>query len=157
MHEPTDEWLETTLRAALAPEPAPSQEALDFALGLTRLLPRPSRPSLIARLVSGGQALATARGTEAQQRLYETDQHLITLWDESDRPATRYLIGQVYAKDSGPLVPESVTLYSGTSTEQAAQQEGSEFHVAGVAPGTYALRCTLESIDILLPEVEVGY
>jgi hypothetical protein len=157
MNEFTDEWLETTLCMALAPEPAPSGEALGFALGLARLLPQPSRPSLIARLVSGGQPLATARGGEAQQRLYETDQHLITLWDETDRHATRYLIGQVYEKEKGPLVPESVTLFSGSSTEQAAQQEGSEFHVTRVAPGTYTLRCTLESADILLPEVEVGH
>ena len=35
----------------------------------------------IARLVSGGPSLATARGGEAQQRLYETENHLITLWD----------------------------------------------------------------------------
>ena len=34
MDEFTDEWLETTLRSALELEPAPSVEALDFALGL---------------------------------------------------------------------------------------------------------------------------
>lgn len=156
MDEFTDEWLETTLRTALAPEPAPSAEAVDFALGLARLLPQPSRPSLIARLVSGGLPLATARGGEAQQRLYETETHLITLWDEAEQGARRYLIGQVYDKASGPLVPEAVTLLSTQSSEQTARQEGSEFHVAGVAPGTYALRCALAHVDILLPEVEVG-
>ena len=156
MDEFTDEWLETTLRSALEPEPVPSAEALSFALGLARMLPRVHRPSLLAHLVSGGQPLATARGGEAQQRLYETESHLITLWDETDSGASRYLIGQVYAKNNGPLVPESVTLFSVQSPQKNARQEGSEFHVAGVAPGVYALRCALESADILLPEVEVG-
>ncbi|WP_309719513.1 hypothetical protein [Armatimonas sp.] len=156
MDDFTDEWLETTLRAALAEEPAPSQETLTFAVGLARMLPRADRPSLLARLVSGGQTLATARGGEAQQRLYETDQHLITLWDEADSGASRYLIGQVYEKNNGPLVPESVMLFSAQCVEKNARQEGSEFHVAGVAPGVYALRCSLATADILLPGVEVG-
>ncbi len=156
MDEFTDEWLETTLRSALEPQPVPSVEALDFALGLARMLPKNHRPSLVARLISGGQPLATARGVEAQQRLYETDSHLFTLWDEADSGASRYLIGQVYAKNNGPLMPESVTLFSVQSAETSARQEGSEFHVAGVVPGVYALRCALESTDILLPEVEVG-
>ena len=156
MDEFTDEWLEAMLRAALAEEPAPSQETLAFSVGLARLLPRADRPSLIARLVSGRQTLATARGGEAQQRLYETEAHLITLWDEADSGASRYLIGQVYAKENGPLVPGSVTLFSAQHVETSARQEGSEFHVAGVAPGVYALRCSLASADILLPGVEVG-
>lgn len=156
MDEFTDEWLETTLRAALAEEPAPSPETLAFSVGLARLLPRVDRPSLLARLISGGQPLATARGGEAQQRVYETDSHLITLWDEADAGTSRYLIGQVYDKASGPLIPEAVVLFSARQAETSAQQEGSEFHVAGVAPGTYSLRCALESADILLPEVEVG-
>jgi hypothetical protein len=156
MDEFTDAWLETTLRAALAEEPVPSQETLAFSIGLARMLPQPSRPSLIARLVSGGQTLATARGGEPQQRLYETETHLITLWDEAELGAKRYLIGQVYAKESGPLVPEQVVLFSTQSPEQHAHQEGSEFHVPGVVPGTYVLRCALAGADILLPEVEVG-
>ena len=156
MNEFTEEWLEETLRTALLPEPAPSAETLAFAVGLARLLPQRNRPSLLARLVSGSQTLAHARGSEAQQRLYETDQHLITLWDETDTNATRYLIGQVYEKSSGPLVPESVTLFSPQNAQQSARQEGSEFHMAQVAPGTYALRCALESVDIVLSEVEVG-
>ncbi len=156
MDEFTDEWLETTLRAALAEEPVPSQETLAFSVGLARMLPRAERPSLIARLVSGGQTLATARGGEAQQRLYETDQHLITLWDEADSGASRYLIGQVYAKASGPLVPESVLLFSAQQAEIDARQEGSEFHLAGVAPGVYGLRCSVAGTDILLSGVEVG-
>lgn len=156
MEKFTDEWLETTLRRALAEEPRPSQDAVGFALGLARMLPKPSRPSLLARLVSGGQPLATARGGEAQQRLYETDSHLITLWDEADAGTSRYLIGQVYDKVTGPLVPTTVTLLSAHSPEQEARQEGSEFHVAAVAPGTYALRCALLDTDILVPEIEVG-
>lgn len=156
MDEFTDEWLETTLRAALVEEPAPSAEALAFACGLARMLPQPERPSLIARLTSGGQAPATARGSEAQQRLYETDQHLITLWDEADRQSTRYLIGQVYDKTTGLLAPESITLIAPHCPKRVAQQEGSEFHVAEVLPGTYTLHCALPETDILLPEVEVS-
>ena len=156
MHEWTEQGLEETLRRALAREPEPSAETVAFAVGLARLLPRPNRASLVARLVSGGQPLAMARGGEAQQRLYETDQHLITLWDEADSGASRYLIGQVYAKENGPLVPGSVTLFSAQHVETSARQEGSEFHVAGVAPGVYSLRCSLASADILLPGVEVG-
>ena len=156
MHEWTEQGLEEMLRRALAREPEPSAQTLAFAVGLARLLPRENRASLVARLVSGGQPLAMARGGEAQQRLYETDQYLITLWDEADSNATRYLIGQVYEKASGPLVPHAVTLFSPPSAERGARQEGSEFHFSQVAPGTYALRCALESADILLPGVEVG-
>ncbi len=156
MEEFKDEWLETMLREALTEEPAPSQQTLAFSVGLARMLPQSDRPSLIARLITGGQALATVRGGEAQQRLYETDGHLITLWDEVDSGASRYLIGQVYEKGRGPLVPESVTLFSAQHADRGAQQEGSEFHMAGVVPGVYALRCALASTDILLPGVEVG-
>ena len=84
MDELFEEELEKGLRGALALTATPSVETLRFAVGLARLLPHPTRPSLIARLVSGGQPLAAARGGEAQQRLYETDRHLITLWDEAD-------------------------------------------------------------------------
>jgi hypothetical protein len=154
MDEFTDEWLEARLRAGLATEPAPSQETLAFAVGLARLLPKTSRPSLVARLVSG--SLATARGGEAQQRLYETESHLITLWDEGDSGASRYLIGQVYAKNSGPLVPESVMLFADKQKEFNARQEGSEFHLARIAAGRYTLRCALADADIVLPDVEVG-
>ena len=148
--------LEATLKTALAPEPAPSAEALSFAVGLARMLPQPQRPSLMARLVSGGQQLATARGGESLQRLYETESHLITLWDEADSGASRYLIGQVYDKASGPLVPESVTIFATHLAEKNARQEGSEFHLPQVAPGTYVLRCSLKSAEIVLSEVEVG-
>lgn len=156
MEEFTDEWLETTLRATLAPEPMPSEEAQAFALGLTRLLPRPERPTLLARLLPSGQPLASARGSEAQQRIYETDQHLLTLWDETDTGESRYVIGQVYDKTHGPLHPQEVAFFSPHSPERHARQEGSEFHLEKVAPGTYALRCSLPELDILVTGVEVG-
>lgn len=147
---------------ALAPLPSPSPEALAFSKGLARLLPRTEPPTqrvpLIARLVSGTPALAAARGHlgSAHQQLYETDDYLITLWDEADGGATRYLIGQVYARQGTSVVPQEVTLLPCAGESQVAQQEGSEFHVAGVLPGTYLLHCALETADLYLPEVEVG-
>ena len=150
---------------ALAPLPSPSPEALAFAKSLARLLPRtePSaqRVPLIARLVSGSAppALAGARGHQGSsiQRLYETDDYLITLWDEADSGATRYLIGQVYARQGTSVVPQEVVLLPREGSVQRAEQEGSEFHAAGVAPGTYLLHCTLETVDLYVPEVEVGF
>lgn len=154
-------WLGEAL-PALAPLPPPSDAALRFARGLARLLPqpepRPERVSVLARLVPGsGGAPLTARGAGTVQRLYETDEHLITLWDEADRAGTRYLIGQVYAREGSPLVPEAVVLLPQEGAGRTAEQEGSEFHAAGVPPGTYLLQCTLAAVEIYLPEVEVGF
>lgn len=153
-------WLATTL-SALTPPPAPSPEALAYTQGLARLLPgataAPGRVPLIAWLVSGGApAVAMARGGGAVQRLYETEHHLITLWDEADHAATRYLIGQVYDRDKGPLVPRAVSLLPTHGDALQAEQEGSEFHLAQVAAGTYLLHCELENTDLYLPGVQVG-
>jgi len=158
--EEAQSWLKATL-PALAPPPTPSPEVLAYAQGLARLLPQasaaPRRVSLIASLLSGGAPLATARGASAVQRLYETDQHLITLWDEADSAGTRYLIGQVYDKAQGPLIPQTVTLLPTHGEPREAQKEGSEFHAPRMATGTYLLRCVLESIDLYVPGVEVGH
>ena len=160
----TLQWLGTAL-PALTPLPSPSPQALAFTQGLARLLPGalspPGRVPLIARLLSvgGTPTLVGARGAKsgAVQRLYETDDYLITLWDEADHGATRYLIGQVYDRQSGPVVPQTVVLTPRRGTAKTVQQEGSEFHAAGVAPGTYLLHCALETADIYLPEVDVGF
>ena len=160
----TLQWLGNAI-PALAPLPGPSPEALAFSNGLVRLLPKPEsvstgRVPLIARLISGGgtPALAGARGHHSSsiQRLYETDDYLITLWDEADGGATRYLIGQVYARQGESVAPQEVVLLPREGESQVAEQEGSEFHAAGVPPGTYLLHCALETADLYVPEVEVG-
>ena len=167
----------------------PSPAALDYARGLARLL----RPATgggaaairrhVARLVSGGTprpaAAAGARGSAAApavQRVFETDDHVISLWDEPDEDggavggggaARRYLIGQVYARGVGPdadraaLEFRSVVLLpapAGSGDMREAEREGDEFHFGDVAPGVYLVRCVLSAGDeeILLPRVEVG-
>lgn len=163
-------WIEGTLGAfpaSFAPVPEPSADALAYVKSLARLLQPPAGRGEnlvrhIARLVFDGgspRAPAEARspGAPAAQRVFETEVHLITLWDEPEEAADqRYLIGQVYARSGTALPPRSVSLLLADAPEREAEIEGSEFHLPGVAPGVYLIRCRLDAAEVLLPRVEVG-
>lgn len=150
--------LEALLSDALAPTPTPSPQTMAYVRGLARLL-RPDRPApKVAWLSSvGGLVAAGARGAAAgAQRVYETDQHVVTLWDEAEDAGRHYVIGQVYARSGGAMTPRAVALLLPDDTERAASCEGTEFHLTDVAPGTYLIRCTLDADELIIPGVAVG-
>ena len=164
----------TALRDALTPPLAPIPAAARlYARALGRLT-RPDSDETtgflkrVARLVFDGGRPApnlAYRGAEGSavrtgvQRLYETEEHLVMLWEERTQLGSSYLIGQIYQRLDGVcLTQASVVLtatHSGT-TQTARQQEG-EFHVEDVAPGMYLIECWLDSgADIVLRDVRVG-
>lgn len=155
-------WLARTI-PALAPPPTPSPAARAYVQSLARLLPRPEpRPNLVRYIAEAlapslrpAAIPAGARGGRTLQRLYETDAHLLTLWDEPDDTAGRYLIGQVYAREGGPLLPRDVVLL-GAGATRSADCEDSEFHLSAVPPGAYVLRCELDAAEIYIPRLVVG-
>lgn len=161
-------WIEETLGAlpaASAPVPEPSADTLDYVRSLARLLRPAGRGDglvrHVARLIFDGgapRAMAEARSViaPAAQRVFETEAHLITLWDEPEEADQRYLIGQVYARAGAALLPRSVSLLLPDAPEREAAIEGSEFHLPGVTPGIYLIRCRLDTAEVLLPRVEVG-
>ena len=71
--------------------------------------------------------------------------------------AGSYVIGQVYARQKSEcLMPESVLFTATDGATWTAQQEGSEFHVAGLAPDKYLIQCWLDEGEVLLPSVPIG-
>lgn len=160
-------WLSEFLPAlpdAVSQDLAPSPAAITFANRLANLLPKPEPSGLtrfIAQLASqSGMALATAgaRGISlpAVQRVYTTERHLITLWDEPEDGNHRYLIGQIYSQSGNALYPQSVQILRPGALEQEAVQEDNEFHLAGITAGSYLLRCRFDTEEIIVPEIEVG-
>lgn len=150
--------LETLLGHALTSAPSPSTEAMAYVRSLARLL-HPDPPArTVARLaVVGGLVAAGARGGGGgAQRVFETDDHVVTLWDEVEDAGSHYVIGQVYARGGGALVPRAVHLLLPDASERAAACEGSEFHMEGIAAGTYLIRCTLDDAELIVPGVAVG-
>lgn len=150
------------LSDALAPPPTPSLASRRYVQSLARLLrpePRETLLQKVARLVTvgGGLAPVGARGTAAgAQRVFETEEHLVTLWDEAEDADRHYLIGQIYARGGGALVPCAVHLLLPDNTERDATCEGTEFHLGGIAAGVYLVRCTLDTQEVLIPGVTVG-
>jgi len=155
---PSADALAYVHRLARLLQPVKEVEAVGAAGRLTRF---------VARLVAGGTPprpiAAGARGggdSEPVQRVYRTEAHLITLWDEPEDNSgiDRYLIGQVYGDDGAARIPRSATLLLSDAAEREAQREGSEFHLAAIPPGQYLVRCVLLDTDeeIFLPGVRVG-
>jgi len=168
------------LRGELASsDQAPSDHSRAFARNLSRLrhpntpatdpgthlgLPIPAITRFVARLVeqpalaSAGSRLLSA--STSVQRLYETTDHLATLWEERlSGERACYIIGQIYSwEDNVYLIPDSVLfteLSSGAS--QWAVLEESEFHVPHLLPGSYTVQCWLNETDVLtLPNVSIG-
>jgi len=156
------------LPAALT-EAAPGQTSLAYVHSLARLLrpePQPTASEWIRhiarRVLGASHHMAPAPGARGGssapvQRLFETESHLITLWDEPDIAPNRYLIGQVYRRAGAAVAPISTTLVLPDASERLAAREGSEFHLAAVPPGVYLITCRLETAEeILVPGVEVG-
>jgi hypothetical protein len=161
-------WLKLflpALKAAVAePPPAPSPEALArvrrFARSGTESSPFAGFAVLVARLVFDGRSSAPV-GTrssegEAFQRVYETDDHVINLWEE---PASRtsYVIGQVYAREDGAsLIPASVIGTESEGARWSAEIQDSEFHFPALPTGSYELRLCVWDREVRLEDVRIG-
>ena len=145
-----------------------SESTRAYARSLSHLRPpvasaqRPPLLRWIATLVSGaGLTLAQAgvRGTEGStsQWLYETEAHLITLWEERRGPVGSYVIGQIYRRqDSVSLIPESILFTGSSGATWTAHQKESEFHISDLLPDMYLLQCWLDEGTLLLPQVRIG-
>jgi hypothetical protein len=161
-------WLREALPALAdaLPNPAlsPSSETMAYVRGLHRLLtPERQRPDIIRhvaqRIASAARGLAPAgaRGASASPlQLFETDQHILTLWSGQDAAASHYVIGQVYERNGGAISPLTVELMAPNGTSRTAEPEGAEFHLEHVEPGSYLLLCALGNEEIVLPHFEVG-
>ncbi len=118
------------------------------------------RRSVLAHLLfDSREGLSPARdsgGGTSFQRLFETETHLIDLWEERSRGRS-YLIGQVYDKAEGAaLAPESALLLSLEGTTLYASTEGTEWHLEGVPMGSWTVQLWLDDETIILDAVEVG-
>jgi hypothetical protein len=161
-------FLGDTLPAISSMIPAPSASATHYANSLARLLAPTKKPGIvqqIARLIPkparpaiglGVRGLPTISTVAAAQQTYETETHLITLWDEPEKTTTRYLIGQIYARSGEAVLTDRVTLLLSDATEQVATIEGSEFHFASVPSGVYLIRCEFDQTELLIPKLSVG-
>jgi len=165
----------------------PSESARSYARALTRLrYPAPVAPQgsssrlqrwiahLIPQIDPSAGSLAPATGLRnalpaepvSGQRLYETEAHMLTLWEEPTKhgvngsPASSYVIGQIYGREDGIcLVPESVLFTAQFSGEVCeARLEDGEFHAAKLLPGAYLVQCWLPDADgvIVLRDVVIG-
>lgn len=172
-----------TLRSVFEPtESVPPERARAFARNLTRLrfpeggadthapesrgvLPVVKR--WVAKLVAP-QALTPAEtrstfaspGKSPAQRLYETSDYLVTLWEEANTDGKgSYVIGQVYCRrENVSLQPELVLFTATYGGEQLlADHEQNEFYVPDLMPGNYVVRCWLEGHNVLaLNDVVIG-
>ncbi len=160
------EWIDAFMpefrRVLDEPEPCPSPRALAFAYGLARLI-RPAESARVATLVQiarrflDAPRLVPARDAAscANRQLYETDTHLIDLWDEIDLDGSHYVMGQAQRRGEGaapPIQVEAMNL-SGAPPLRGAIL-GTEFHFEAVPAGVYHLRVVLEGTEILLPGVQ---
>jgi hypothetical protein len=162
-------WLSSylpTLRQALAREtPQPSASAVAFARSLARRIPV-SRPNplvalRVARLVFDTRHAAPsgARGERdgAVQRLFETESHVIDLWEEREASRQVYLIGQAHTRAEGAAAaPASATAIGMGGARQAARLDGAEFHFESLSPGNYHLHLCLPGEEALLMDLEIG-
>ncbi|MGC4047190.1 MAG: hypothetical protein QM758_25615 [Armatimonas sp.] len=155
-----DDSLEKDLPRALAtPQSQVPAAALAAARGLFSER-QSERPGLLARLLfDGRQGLSLARDsgvTSSFQRLFETDTHLIDLWEERNGQSS-YLIGQVYDKAIGSaLTPDTAILLASDGTTLCASAEGTEWHVGSVPAGLWSVQLYLGEDAVVLEAVEVG-
>jgi len=155
------------LHSALAQEAISAPEA---ALALARLIVRdrlpvhvlpPLRQRIAQLLFDSRRPLipATARrpvGREAQA-LYATEDYYVEVWIEPMQEGGYYLIGQTVSRaDRTPLRPQRVVLISPEGTRTSASLDGNEFHFAAVAEGLYRIGVSLDTEEVILPEVLVG-
>jgi hypothetical protein len=143
--------------------PVPSTQALENVHAMSRLLSSTRRPSGVIQhiaqlLTSVSQRTPVgARGESGSgSQVYETERHLVTLWSESAPENGTYLIGQVYEREGGPIVPQAAELIKGDGTSRLARQDGTEFHLPFVEPGVYILLFALEGEEIILPRLQIG-
>ena len=108
-------------------------------------------------------ALAGTRSTPTKtpaQRLYETSDHLVTLWEEANTGGKgSYVIGQVYSRQENVSLQPELVLFTATAGGEAllADHEQNEFHVPSLMPGNYVIRCWLEGHNVLaLHDVVIG-
>jgi hypothetical protein len=147
------------LEGELSSAPA---HVLDRVKGLFReRFEKPARRSLFAQLVFDSRsrlALSGARGAETGQIqvLYSTSEHDIDLWQERTPDGNWYVIGQVMPKEGGgPVQPASAFLRSARATIESTE-EGSEFHLAAIPAGSYALQIALPDVDVEVDGVTIG-
>jgi hypothetical protein len=155
-----DDSLENDLRAALTTPWSPVPVAAMAAARGIFAERKEARHSLLARLLfDGRKGLSLARdggGTASFQRLYETEMHLIDLWEERTGSKS-YLIGQVYDKAGGEtLAPDEALLLSTDGTTLLTRAEGAEWHAEAVPAGRWAVQLWLGEQTLMLEEVEVG-
>ena len=167
----------------VSPATVPSDSARAFAKNLTRLRfnditatasADETNPSLLQSFLGVPRWIARyiqpetpyfvgARSTAdlvPAQRIFETNEHLVTLWEEANTGNTSsYVIGQVYSRtDNVSLTPELV-LFTARSDGATfvADKEDSEFYVSSLLPGDYVVHCWLNNNDVLaLPHVRFG-
>lgn len=159
---PRWETLEDDLKTALSAElPTVPRAALDAARALFRERKRP--PVRVATpLFDGRASLSLARegaGPSASfQRLFETEAHLIDVWEERGAAGESYLIGQVYDRAAGEALPlESAVLLAPSGETREARTQETEWHAPGVPAGSWSLQLWLEGGESLwLGGLEVG-
>lgn len=157
---PRWETLEDDLKTALSAElPTVPHAALDAARALFRERKRP--PVRVARpLFDGRGSLSLARdaGRSASfQRLFETETHLIDVWEERAASGASYLIGQVYDRVEGEaLAVENAMLLADDGTTLPARIVGTEWHAEAVPVGEWSLHLWLDGETLVLDELEVG-
>jgi len=168
------------LRSILSPsDSAPSQDSQEFVRNLPRLrfqsalttnsrvpfgISIPAITRFVAQLIDQ-QTLAptsvrSASDQASLQRLYETDDHLVSLWEESlPGEEGSYIIAQVYSRqESICLIPETVLFVAMSSgITQEAVQEANEFHVPRLLPDNYLIQCWLDDKHVLaMHNVQIG-
>ena len=159
---PRWETLEDDLKAALGAElPTVPHAALDAARTLFRERKRP--PVRFATpLFDGRASLSIARegaGSSASfQRLFETEAHLIDVWEERGAKGESYLIGQVYDRAVGDALPlENVVLLAPSGETREVRTHEREWHAPGVPAGKWSIQLWLEGGEaLLLSGLEVG-
>lgn len=146
-------------RALTTPQPEVPEAALAAARNLFTERSQ-ERPNTLARLLfDSREGLSPARdsgGMGSFQRVFETETHLIDLWEERSGGRS-YLIGQAYDKTSSVAeAPDSALLLGSNGTTLSASAEGTEWHLAGVPVGSWTVQLWLNGETIILDAVEVG-
>lgn len=147
-----------TLAADLRADALP--DAPERALAAARQIFRDFRPAaparipFLARLVFDSRAAAPAFarrvGGDAVTRLFETDAHVVDLWEEDGT-----LMGQAFTlPERGALRPERALLVGDRA--HTATLDGDAFVFVAVPAGRYTLQLEIGDALVRLPDLVVG-
>jgi len=94
------------------------------------------------------------------QRLYETDDYMVSLWEESlPGEEGSYIITQLYSRQEYSSLRPDAVLFVGMTNGivQKAVRETNEFHIPRLLPDTYLIHCWLDDNRVLtIHNVRIG-